>query len=158
MPMPRHLPGRWQPIDVRVARLRSRGLDAEVGLLRRRAAVRAGRRQGSRGTRRVRAAVAQGRLIRAVVGAGVLAAGAAAPAATPVLTATDYLVGALLGCGGASLLDRAPVAARLGLLTAIAWFFGTLAGAESETVAAIGSVCLLAYRGPLLHLLLIVPS
>ena len=106
--------------------------------------------------------MAQGPLIRAAAGAGILALGAAAeaaaPAATPALTAADYAVGALLGCGGAWLLDRQPAAGRLGVLAAITWFLGTFAGAGADAVAAVGSACLLAYRGPLLHLLLAVPS
>jgi signal transduction histidine kinase len=87
-------------------------------------------------------------LSRAAPGAAILALGvvaeATAPAATPVLTAVDFTVGALLGCGGAWLLGRAPAAGRLGLLTAAAWFAGSLAPA-----------LVLLYRGGLLHLLLI---
>lgn len=70
----------------------------------------------------------------------------------------DYLVGALLGCGGAWLIDRAPATARLLVLAAAAWFLGTFAGADADALATIGAACLLAYRGAVLHLLLTIPS
>jgi signal transduction histidine kinase len=103
--------------------------------------------------------MAQGALTRPAAGAGILALGAAAeavaPAATPFATTLDWAVGAALGGGGAWLLDRAPAAGRLALLAAVTWYLGTLAGTSSGVLAA---VCVLAYRGPLLHLLLSVPS
>ena len=106
--------------------------------------------------------MAKAPLIRAAATAGVLALGAAAeavaPSATLALTASDYAVGAGLGCGGAWVLERERTVGALGLLTAVAWFLGTLAGAGSGAPAAVGSAFLLAYRGPLLHLLLAVPS
>ena len=95
--------------------------------------------------------MAQGPLTRAAAAIAVLALGAVAEAAAPpptaVLTLADYAVGAGLGCGGAWLLARAPRTACLALATAGAWFLGTLLTAG-----------LLAYRGPLLHLLLAIPA
>ena len=106
--------------------------------------------------------MAQDRLTRTAAGVGILALGAAAefaaPAATPIETALDWTVGAALGGGGAWLLDRAPAAGRLAMLAAVTWFLGTLAGASTGAPAAVGSAGVLAYRGPLLHLLLSVPS
>jgi hypothetical protein len=37
----------------------------------------------------------------------------------------------------------------------VAWFLGTLADADAGWAASIGAACALAYRGPLVHLLLL---
>jgi hypothetical protein len=99
---------------------------------------------------------------RISVAAGVLAIGAAtealAPSSSPSLTAADFAVGAVVGCGGAWLAGRALEPALLACMFAVAWFLGTLSGASSAVLGAVGSACLLAHRGPLLQLLLGMPT
>jgi signal transduction histidine kinase len=105
--------------------------------------------------------MAQGRLSRAAAASSVIALGAFAEIAAPesrAFTTADFAVGAGLGCGGAYLLQRAPRPALLSLAAAVAWFAGTLDGASSSTLSAIGATMLIAYRGPLLQLLLGVSS
>jgi signal transduction histidine kinase len=98
--------------------------------------------------------VAQGRLTgAALVLALGIAAEALAPAASPALTAADFLTGAAVGLGGAWLLDRTRLAARLAIATSVAWFAGTLSGSDIGALSTIGTACVLAYRGPLVHLL-----
>jgi signal transduction histidine kinase len=105
--------------------------------------------------------VAQDSLTRATAAVSILALGVVGEVAAPqsaALTAADFAVGAGLGCGGAYLLGRAPRPACLALAAAVAWFAGTLEGASSGALSGLGAVLLIAYRGPLLHLLLGVAS
>ena len=81
---------------------------------------------------------------------------ALSPSATPALTVLDFAVGAVVGVGGAWLLPRA--AATPAVAFAVLWFLGTLTGATSAALSAIGIALVLAYRGPLLQLLLDTPS
>jgi hypothetical protein len=105
--------------------------------------------------------VSRHRMSRAAITASVLAFGATAetlaPSSSPALTALDLAVGGLLGVAGACLISRASRPAFLAIAFSVAWFLGTLAGASSGVLSGIGSVCSLAYRGPLLQLLLGVP-
>jgi signal transduction histidine kinase len=105
--------------------------------------------------------VAQGRLTRASF-AGLLVAGAAAEAAAPDvpfwLRAIDFAVGAALVLLSAWALPRDRPAALLGGVTAGLWFLGTLADADSARLSSLGATCVLAHRGPLLHLLLRAPD
>lgn len=102
--------------------------------------------------------MAQGRLtLVAVLALGVAAEAAAAPSPRGLAVA-DFAVGAGIGCAGACLLARARRPALLALATSTIWFAGTLDGASVAWLASLGSLCLLAYRGPLLHLLLALPS
>ena len=93
---------------------------------------------------------------RTFLAVGVLVLGASAealsPSATPALTVLDFAVGAVVGVGGAWLLPRA--AATPAVAFAVLWFLGTLTGATSAALSAIGIALVLAYRGPLLQLLL----
>lgn len=97
---------------------------------------------------------------RTFLAVGVLVLGASAealsPSATPALTVLDFAVGAVVGVGGAWLLPRA--AATPAVAFAVLWFLGTLTGATSAALSAIGIALVLAYRGPLLQLLLDTPS
>ncbi|MGO9899000.1 MAG: sensor histidine kinase [Solirubrobacteraceae bacterium] len=101
-------------------------------------------------------------MTRAAIAATVLAFGAVAetlaPSSSLALTALDFVVGGLLGVGGAWLAARAPRPAFVAIAFSVAWFLGTLAGASSGVLSGIGSACLLAYRGPLLQLLLGMPT
>jgi len=103
--------------------------------------------------------VAQDRLTRVVAIVAVLGFGAAAEALGGAdLEFADFAVGVAIGCGGALLLGRATRPALLALATSVAWFLGSLDGAGTHALDALGAVLLLAYRGPLLHLLLGVPA
>jgi signal transduction histidine kinase len=101
-------------------------------------------------------------LIRVATIVTVLVAGAGAEAAAPgsfdALKLADLAVGVGIGCGGAALLGRARRPGLLGVAVSLAWFLGTLDGASKSALSAVGAAFLLAYRGPLLHLLLAVPS
>jgi signal transduction histidine kinase len=101
--------------------------------------------------------MAQGSLIRALAAFSIAALGTAAEIAAPqsaAFTAADFAIGAGLGCAGACLIRRAPLPAALALASAVLWFAGTFAGATSGALSSIGAALLIAYRGPLLHLLL----
>ena len=115
----------------------------------------------SRGSVRLRAVSTRG-LSRAVIATVVLALGAAAevvaPSSSPALTAADFAVGSSLALGGVWLAARAPGPALVAIVLAVTWFLGTLAGASNGLLSGVGSVCLLAYRGPLLQLLLGIPA
>jgi hypothetical protein len=99
---------------------------------------------------------------RVSIAAAVLAIGGAAEAVaslwSPALTAADFAVGAAVGCAGVWLAPRAIEAALLAGIFAVAWFLGTLSAASSGVLSALGSACLLAHRGPLLQLLLGMPT
>ena len=101
--------------------------------------------------------VARAAEIGAVLGLGI-AAEIVAPSSSPALAALDLAVGGFLGCMGVLLLSKAPAIAFLCLMTAAAWFLGTLNGASFAGASILGGVFLLAYRGPLLHLMLRAPS
>ena len=93
---------------------------------------------------------------------GVLALGVAAeraaPSASLALTAADLAVGCVVGVLGAWLVARAPVPALVAIAVAVTWFLGTLAGATNGLLSGVGSVCLFAYRAPVLQLLLGMPA
>ena len=105
--------------------------------------------------------MAEGALSRWAAAAALLGAGAAAEAAAPAvadgLRIADFAAGATLGCLSAWLLGRNTSAALVGGAAAVAWFLGTLADADAGWAAAIGAASALAYRGPLVHLLLLAP-
>ena len=105
--------------------------------------------------------MAQGGLTRAGF-AALLAAGAAAEIAAPavplVLRVTDFAVGAALVCLSAWALPHDRAAAILGSAMAALWFLGTLADADDSQLSALGAACVLAHRGPLVHLLLRAPE
>ena len=106
--------------------------------------------------------MARRQLSRAAIAVGVLSLGAAveatAPAFSPWLTALDLVVGGVLGVSGAWLLARAPVAALVAVAVSVTWFLGTLAGGPTGLISDVGSACALLYRGPLLQLLLGIPT
>ncbi len=106
--------------------------------------------------------MAQGPLARATAIVAVLGLGIAAeiiaPSSSPALAALDLAVGGFVGCMGVLLLSKAPAVAFLCLTVAAAWFLGTLNGASFAGASIVGGVFLLAYRGPLLHLMLRAPS
>ena len=101
--------------------------------------------------------VARAAAIVAVLGLGI-SAEIIAPTSSPALAALDLAVGGFVGCMGVLLLSKAPAIGLLCLTTAAAWFLGTLNGASFAGATIIGGVFLLAYRGPLLHLMLRAPS
>jgi signal transduction histidine kinase len=101
--------------------------------------------------------MAQDPLTRAVAAASIAALGVAAEIAapqSPAFTAADFAVGAGLSVAGAWLLARTRLPAALALAAAALWFAGTFAGASVDVLSSLGSILLLSYRGPLLHLLL----
>lgn len=91
-----------------------------------------------------------------------LAAGVAvellAPSSSTALTLADFLVGASFAVAGAALLPRARIPGTLALAFAATWFIGTLSGASSAFLSGFGSALVLAHRGPLLHLLVAMPT
>lgn len=95
--------------------------------------------------------------IAAVLGLGI-AAEIIAPSSSPAVMALDLAVGGFVGCMGVLLLSKAPATALLCLTVAVAWFLGTLNEASFSGASIVGGVFLLAYRGPLLHLMLRAPS
>jgi signal transduction histidine kinase len=99
---------------------------------------------------------------RVSAAAGVVAIGIVAealgPASSPALTAADFAVGTTIGCFGAWLVPRSLTPALLALAFAVTWFLGTLSVASSSVLSGLGSVLLLAHRGPLLQLLLGMPT
>ena len=101
--------------------------------------------------------VARAAAIVAVLGLGI-SAEIIAPTPSPALAALDLAVGGFVGCMGVLLLSKAPAIGLLCLTTAAAWFLGTLNGASFAGATIVGGVFLLAYRGPLLHLMLRAPS
>ncbi|WP_028063388.1 sensor histidine kinase [Solirubrobacter soli] len=98
--------------------------------------------------------MAKGRLIAGTVVALGVAAELLGGVTARGLAVADLLTGIAAGLGGAWLLRRAGATADLAVATAVAWFAGTLDGSANAALDAIGGVCVLAYRGPLLHLLL----
>jgi hypothetical protein len=100
--------------------------------------------------------------VRVSIAAGVVGIGIAAevlaPSSSPALTAADFTVGAATGCFGAWLIPRALTPALLALAFAVTWFLGSLSDASFAVLSGLGSVLLLAHRGPLLQLLLGMPT
>jgi signal transduction histidine kinase len=70
----------------------------------------------------------------------------------------DFAVGAALICLSAWALPRDRTAAVLGSATAVLWFLGTLADADDSQLSSLGAACVLAHRGPLVHMLLRAPD
>ena len=92
----------------------------------------------------------------AVVATGV---GCEALATQPLGWSTlDLAVGLGAAIGGLLVWPQAPRAGAVSLVLGLVWFCGTLSGADWGLLAAAGNATLLAYRGPLLQLLLQVPD
>ena len=102
--------------------------------------------------------MAQGRLIPFAVGAAILVGGAAVEVLSrQALWAAvlDWVVGAAFVV--AALLGPARPSIAVGLLTAAAWFLATFPAAPLSVWPGIGVLAVLAYRGPLLHWLVLHP-
>jgi signal transduction histidine kinase len=106
--------------------------------------------------------VAPGALTRTAVAAALLVLGAVAELAAPdvalALRAADFMVGATIGCLAAWSIGRSTPAAVVGAAVAVTWFLGTLADAHASWAATVGAALVLAYRGPLVHLLAATPD
>lgn len=100
--------------------------------------------------------MAQGRLIPFAVGTAILVGGAAAEVAaqSPIAAAVlDWIVGAAFVV--AALRDHATLNTAVGLATAAAWFLASLPAARSGVLHDASVITVLAYRGPLLHWLVL---
>ena len=100
--------------------------------------------------------MAQGRLIPVAVGAAILVGGAAVEVISRQAFAAavlDWIVGAAFVV--AALLGPAGPTVAVGLLAAAAWFLATSPAALLDVWPGVGVIAVIAYRGPLLHWLVL---